>query len=117
MKYYLAGPMAGMPDCGYPVFADASKWLRDLGYDIVSPHEIQEPADVPEGEWSPEAVRLDIQDGLIHCGAIILLPGWTRSKGSIVEFNLAMGLGMEVYFFQPRTGMLTRMDRPDVEWV
>ena len=42
MKWYLAGPMSGIPQSNFPAFDAAAKHLRDLGHDIVSPAELDD---------------------------------------------------------------------------
>jgi hypothetical protein len=37
-------------------------------------------------------LRAAIRDGLVHCNAIVLLPGWPRSRGALIELNAATGM-------------------------
>ena len=37
---------------------------------------------------------------LLSCRGIILLPGWTKSKGAKFELHMALTLGMQVLYFK-----------------
>jgi len=86
---YLSGPMTGIEDNNFPAFRDAAEYLRALGYDVVSPAEIQEA-----GPWEL-CLRADLRE-LCTCDAIALMPGWENSKGANLELHVAHRLGMEV---------------------
>lgn len=47
MRYYIAGPMSGIPQFNFPLFHAAAAALRAQGFDIVSPAET-DPEDVRE---------------------------------------------------------------------
>ena len=108
-RYYLCGPMTGLPEHNFPAFHEAARRLRDIGYEIVSPAEIN--YDVPNAieelkkENSPSlgvelnivryhALRRDIAE-LCTCIGIIRLPDWRGSDGATLEVNLSAELGME----------------------
>lgn len=92
MKVYISGPMTGIPEFNYPAFEDAAQRLRALGYDVVSPHEINPPDGIDHTwEWY---LRRDIA-GLVECDGIVVLPGWENSRGARVETDLASVLGIE----------------------
>ncbi len=42
IKWYLAGPMTGIPQFNYPLFDSVSAELRASGYDITSPAEMDD---------------------------------------------------------------------------
>jgi hypothetical protein len=57
MRYYIAGPMSGLPQFNFPLFIAAAEALRAAGFDIVSPAET-DPEDVrqvamgsPDGKY------------------------------------------------------------------
>ena len=93
MKVYVSGPMTGYPEFNYPAFEDACKRLRAVGYEVVSPHEVN-PADGTEHSWE-WYLRRDII-ALMDCDNIVVLPGWEQSKGARVETELGGVLGMSV---------------------
>jgi hypothetical protein len=90
-RLYVAGPMTGLPEFNFPAFHAAASKLRSLGFEVENPAENPEPSC---GSWLAymrmAVVQVSKVDGLI------LLPGWEKSKGARVEFNLAVGLGLSV---------------------
>lgn len=117
-KFYLAGPMTGIPQFNFPLFIETTERLRKQGYDIISPVETDTPetrkiamasetgdqADLPQGEtWGTilaEDVKLvaDVVDG------IICLPGWKKSKGARLEVFVAFLQQKPIYQFDVPTG-------------
>ena len=98
-KFYLAGPMSGYEEHNYPLFARVARHLRDVGYDVVSPHEL---APLPDDGFNSEEVfrrlRMDAR-ALSECTGIILLPGWSKSIGAKWELQIALGLRMQVLYW------------------
>ncbi|MDQ1921665.1 DUF4406 domain-containing protein [Massilia pseudoviolaceinigra] len=90
-RFYLAGPMSGLPDLNFPAFHAEAARLRALGYDVVNPAEIN--AD-PAAGWNA-CMRADIAQ-LVTCDGIALLSGWQASRGARIEHNLAHSLNMTV---------------------
>lgn len=90
-RIYLAGPMTGLPDFNYPAFNRAAKSLREAGWEVLNPAENPDPA---EPVWR-EYMRMAVAQ-LVTCDTVALLPGWERSKGARIEWQLARGLGLRV---------------------
>lgn len=90
IKVYIAGPMTGYPELNYPAFAAAAERLRRLGFEVVSPAELN-PITTPYRE----AMINDIL-ALVECHHILLLDGWENSKGAALEHHIASVLGIEV---------------------
>lgn len=100
-KYYLTGPMSGIPQFNFPAFHAAAAVLRAVGWDIVSPAEEDTDAVKKEAIVSPDGamgedgkiggetwgdmlardVKL-VADGV---AGLILLPGWENSRGAKLE--------------------------------
>ena len=96
MKVYVAGPMTGYVEHNFPAFRAAADRLRSLGYEVVSPAELDDPnltheelAAIPHEVY----MRRDLAY-LLDCDAIYLLPGWTYSKGAALEATVARGCGL-----------------------
>jgi hypothetical protein len=93
MTIYISGPMTGYPEFNYPAFQNSAEKLREIGYTVISPHEIE----VPEKTWEA-FMRADIK-ALMECHKVVTLPGWENSRGARIEVNLAKDLGMKVVEF------------------
>lgn len=100
---YLAGPMRGIPLHNFPLFETATGWLRNQGWRVISPHELDlkagfHPNDVdPNRIWSAAEMRefaVRDTDAILSLraetgDAIFLLPGWQNSRGVAWEKPLA----------------------------
>jgi len=109
VKVYIAGPMSGIPAFNIPAFDEAARVLRDRGFDVVSPAEIDGPItrqvllaspegshdDLPQEEsWSYYLSRdfcILADDGI---EAIVTLPGWEKSRGARLEVLMGKELGI-----------------------
>ncbi len=91
MRVYISGPMSGLPELNFPAFHAAAAVLRAKGLDVVNPAEIN--AEHP-GQWE-SCMKADIK-ALCDCDALVMLPGWERSKGAHLEVHLAHRLGMQI---------------------
>lgn len=80
--------MTGYPELNYPKFAEVSARLRTMGFDVVSPAELN-PITTPYRE----AMVNDIL-ALVHCDHIVMLDGWEKSKGATLEHHIAEVLGI-----------------------
>jgi hypothetical protein len=99
-KLYLSGPMTGLPQLNFPAFHRAAARLRERGYVVVSPAELNPDNTVT---WQA-AMRTDIK-ALCDCDAIALMPGWEKSAGAQLELHVAHRLGLEVLIL-PREEVL-----------
>jgi hypothetical protein len=89
--YYLAGPMAGYPHWNHPAFHAAAAQLRSLDHTVINPAEY---GNLVTG-WM-ECMKRDVH-ALLWCDAVIVLPGWEKSRGATLETNLADDLCMPVF--------------------
>lgn len=99
--------MRGLPLYNFPAFDRAAHTLREQGYAVVNPAEIDRlngfhPEDLPpEHDWNSLPDGLSLSDiverdltALLGCTAIYLLPGWEQSKGAKAELAVAEWLGL-----------------------
>lgn len=93
MTVYISGPMTGHKDLNFPAFIAAAFLLRDAGYDVVNPTELNPD---PDSSWS-QCLRRDIV-ALMDCDSILMLPGWMDSRGACLERQIAMQLEMTVHY-------------------
>ena len=93
MKLYVSGPMSGLPNNNKPAFNKAAKKLRKKGYRVVNPAELDsgEPCDT----WE-DCLRRDLRF-LTTCDAIATLPGWTHSRGALLEIHVGHALSFPVH--------------------
>jgi nucleoside 2-deoxyribosyltransferase len=91
MKIYLAGPMTGHKDLNFPAFNAAANVLRELGYRVINPAELNKDPTTP---WA-ECMKLDIKY-LVDCDMLVLMEGWETSRGASLEHHIAMSLGLQV---------------------
>lgn len=93
MRLYIAGPMTGIADYNFPAFNAMADKMRAAGWHV------ENPADhglVPGADWA-DYLRYDI-GCLASCEAIMLLPGWTASRGARLEVSIAKELGVVFMF-------------------
>ena len=105
MKIYISGPITNNSSCDKD-FSEASKFLRQEGYDVVNPMLICPPKDLrfthqreeaaSRGDWNyymREAIKK-----LVECDEIYMLLGWKESRGARLEKYIAESLGLTVLF-------------------
>lgn len=119
LKGYVAGPMRGIPLLNFPAFDAAAAKGRSLGYDIISPADMDRENGVSGKEplnaddLTPAMIRefvlrdtnviqnvLRAEDG----DFLALLPNWYKSKGATAEVFLARWLGLafkDAHSFEP----------------
>lgn len=102
---YLAGKMRDIPSLGYDIFDFYAARLRQRGYSVVSPADLDRanglsPDDFPNGvpaEVLEECIMRDIE-ALRECGTLALIPNWVHSRGSEVEVAIARFLGKRIIY-------------------
>lgn len=91
LTFYISGPMTGYKDFNYPAFIAAEKELRKLGcINILNPAKIDHQDTVWEN-CIRRAIAL-----MMGADVLILLPGWDKSKGAVLEVDIALKVGMSV---------------------
>ena len=112
----MAGPMTGIPQYNFPAFDRAARELRSLGHDVVSPAELDDPADREAALQSPDGapqtvedfgkswgdflardVKLIADDGI---EGIVLLSGWNQSRGARLEAFVGSLCGLSFWRFK-----------------
>lgn len=90
-RIYLSGPMHGLPDFNLPSFEVEATRLRQLGFEVVSPHEL---AAGRSGSWFD--LRRNEVKSLCDCDTIAMLPGWQTSNSSRLDSDIGYGVGLLV---------------------
>lgn len=101
-RLYVSGPMTGYPNYNHEAFKAASLTLRSWGFTVVSPAEldeqfgtIPEPSEPFGAEYISYLTR-DIQH-VVDVDAVVVLPGWEKSRGAKFEAYVAAGLDKPVF--------------------
>ena len=98
--------MTGLPDYNYPYFNRVAHIIREKYQDkVFNPAEAFEGnTDLPRDTY----LRHDIEV-LLHVDAIVMLPGWTESKGAILELWIAKELDLDTWRWDDELGLLKRL--------
>lgn len=81
MKAYIAGPISGVPDYKARFFV-VEQYLSAYGIIAVN------PAVLPYGLTHEEYMRI-CKAMIDVCDMVVMLDGWTRSKGAREEYDYA----------------------------
>lgn len=93
-RVYISAPISGYDlEDRKSVFADMEQRLIGKGYEVCNPMGKQWQA----GLTTQEYMRKDLEM-LLTCDAILLLNGWNRSAGCKCELDVAVAIGLDVYF-------------------
>lgn len=100
-KVYLAGPMRGLPNLGFDRFDAAAAELRQRGYDVISPADLDrevgfDPSVGCPGDFDLDAAIRRDTEAIMGCDAIAMLPGHEQSRGATAERHLAIWRGIDV---------------------
>jgi hypothetical protein len=112
-KVYVAGPMTGLPQFNIPAFERMTRRLRAYGLEVVSPVErdsqaVQDFARASKdgklsangtiaGETWGQILARDVIIVADEVEAIVVLPGWNKSKGARLETFVALLCNKPVY--------------------
>lgn len=95
MKIYVSGKISGVPEAECEkAFADAESALRAAGHDVFNPFELSK---VVQHDSYESALRFDIALLLTSVEGIVMLPGWTESRGAVCEFAVAQCIGLQIF--------------------
>lgn len=125
---YVAGPMSGRPQFNYPAFDAMAEVLRDDGWIVQSPAEMDDPkvrqaamecetGDFAEfyaklgvagheretwGDFLSRDVKLIADD----VDGIVLLDGWETSRGARLEAFVTLQVQKPVFYWHPEVGLI-----------
>jgi hypothetical protein len=109
MRWYLAGPMTGLPQYNFPEFNRVARMLRECGVKVVvNPAELNTDPDTKEAvtDSYQACLKRSIQ-GMLTCDGLVLLDGWQNSHGALVERKLAEEVGMTIMTVNELVGLLS----------
>lgn len=92
-KVYICGPVTGLPygEVQYQ-FNRAETMLKGMGLEPINPVTVVPDCLEP---W-PSAMRKCIK-AMMDADMVLLLDGWTKSRGAQLEVHLAQSLNMRVF--------------------
>jgi hypothetical protein len=103
MKFYISGPITGYPDDNKPAFDRTAEILRASDFAVLNPHDLDL---IDKVETWEDNLKRDIRY-LVDCDAVLLLPGWDKSKGARLEVSIAYHLGMKFYRLNPANDLIS----------
>ena len=112
---YIAGPMRGIEDFNFPAFDRQAKVLREQGWMVINPAEIDRELGSPpsdpmrydptesyeDQEFMRDALKRDIAVICDECTAMYMMAKWEISRGAKAEWHLAKALGLKIYYEAP----------------
>ena len=107
-RIYIAGPMRGYKHYNFPAFDAAAERLRRLGFEPVSPADIDRerfgfnPAKLPDDhDWNQLPEGWDIRevakrccDAVIGCDGLVMLHDWRESSGAKAEVYIGLWINI-----------------------
>lgn len=105
---YIAGPMRGIAYFNFPAFDTAAERLKNEGWAVVSPADLDRDVGFDAMTMSAEYVNADFVDAamrrdlaaLMEVDAIYMLARWRDSRGARAEYALAQWRGIEIHYEQ-----------------
>jgi nucleoside 2-deoxyribosyltransferase len=102
-RVYIAGPMSGMPGLNFAAFFAVAQLYRRRGCVVVNPAELHPEAPDEVGQMTKEqqlehwrkCMRVDLRE-MLTCDMVVMLDGWTASRGATLEHHVAHSLGLAV---------------------
>lgn len=120
MKFYIAGPMSGIPQFNFPAFFELGAKVRELGHEVINPAEIDTEEDQgaalasPDGSlktvtktWGDFLMR-DVKIVADQVDGIVVLPNWEDSRGARLEVFVALNCDKPVFSLDD--GALVELD-------
>ncbi len=93
---YIAGPMRGYEHFNYPKFNEVARRFRFEGFVVYNPAEHGEQEAKPGDHILKAYMEIDLPL-VCRSDALIMLDGWDRSEGALLEFRVAQALDIPVY--------------------
>lgn len=97
MRWYISGPMTGLPDLNRSAFAQAAALIRAAGHTALNPAEL-----CPLGITWKGAMQIDLA-ALKTADGVLLLPNWEQSRGARIEVWWARRHDLEIWAFDAGT--------------
>lgn len=92
-RIYVAGPMSGYFKYNYPAFDAEKLRLESLDFEVESPADMG----LEDASYSWEDCIKAAIAKMMTCQGVSLLEGWEKSRGAVIEKQLADSIRMDVY--------------------
>jgi hypothetical protein len=104
LTVYLAGPMTGIPQFNFPKFDRIAKELREAGFNVISPAEMDDPetrawamastdgaigSGSSKGETWGDFLSRDVKIVADKVEGVVCMDGWEKSRGARLEVFVA----------------------------
>ena len=106
MKIYISGPMNGIKDFNFPMFDRVAAEYRRLGYEVFSPADndrklfgTNDISEITKKSTYRECLAEDVNWICKHAEIMVMLPGWEKSKGALIEWSLANCLDIPIHYW------------------
>ena len=95
---YISGAIKGLDrEVARKRFKETADLWQDQGWIVVNPFDIPKEIDAPQNDDDYYYhLTIDVR-ALTYCGAIALIPGWTKSNGATLEFDIARRLKLKLF--------------------
>jgi hypothetical protein len=95
---YICGPITGLPNNNKRAFEIAEQKWEKLGFEVINPHDLCASIVIEHqgtaAELWQKCMKRDISI-MVRCDVVVLLDGWSNSRGATIERNLAQQLGID----------------------
>lgn len=95
---YISGPISKIIDGNRQAFFDAQQLIESKGFEVLNPHDICSELR-PRDYASPEEFWQACMKACIKCmmdaDLCVLLPGFTDSRGAVMEASICRDLGIK----------------------
>jgi nucleoside 2-deoxyribosyltransferase len=110
MLIYVAGPYRGDVAANIQAAKDVAAECYKAGHDVICPHmnsaHMEQETGLPDEFWLKTTLNL-----LRRCDAVVLVPGWEKSQGTLAEIEYAKSASIPVYDAVPPLHV-TEKERP-----
>jgi len=99
-KIFLAGPISGVAaDVAEREFGKYEDELISRGFSVYNPIRELRNAGMLDAAWH-EILRFSLKHMMADCKELHLLPGWQKSKGAVIEHDLANALQIPIFYLE-----------------